>query len=96
MKEKLKQAKKFWSSLPGNICNDEKMSVGTVNENECWNGSAKSRSGSAAALVNSLHLSPAFPGVLAPLREPCSPARVAPAPQRQAAAVPPFFFFFPL
>ncbi|KAM9537843.1 LOW QUALITY PROTEIN: glypican-4 [Guaruba guarouba] len=43
VKEKLKQAKKFWSSLPGNICNDEKMSVGTVNENECWNGSAKSR-----------------------------------------------------
>lgn len=47
MKEKLKQAKKFWSSLPGNICNDEKMSVGTVNENECWNGSAKSRFGDA-------------------------------------------------
>ncbi|NXX63396.1 GPC4 protein, partial [Scopus umbretta] len=45
VKEKLKQAKKFWSSLPGNICNDEKMSVGTVNENECWNGSAKSRFG---------------------------------------------------
>ncbi|XP_063280829.1 glypican-4-like isoform X2 [Prinia subflava] len=43
VKEKLKQAKKFWSSLPSNICNDEKMSVGTVNENECWNGSAKSR-----------------------------------------------------
>uniref|UniRef100_A0A8D0KVY5 Glypican 4 n=1 Tax=Strix occidentalis caurina TaxID=311401 RepID=A0A8D0KVY5_STROC len=43
LKQKLKQAKKFWSSLPGNICNDEKMSVGTVNENECWNGSAKSR-----------------------------------------------------
>ncbi|NXU63971.1 GPC4 protein, partial [Horornis vulcanius] len=43
VKEKLKQAKKFWSSLPGNICNDEKMSVGSVNENECWNGSAKSR-----------------------------------------------------
>ncbi|XP_072733029.1 glypican-4 isoform X1 [Ciconia boyciana] len=43
VKEKLKQAKKFWSSLPGNICNDENMSVGTVNENECWNGSAKSR-----------------------------------------------------
>lgn len=49
MKEKLKQAKKFWSSLPGNICNDEKMSVGTVNENECWNGSAKSRFGNTAA-----------------------------------------------
>uniref|UniRef100_A0A8C0G3A3 Glypican 4 n=1 Tax=Chelonoidis abingdonii TaxID=106734 RepID=A0A8C0G3A3_CHEAB len=41
--EKLKQAKKFWSSLPGNICNDEKMAAGRVIEDECWNGSAKSR-----------------------------------------------------
>ncbi|XP_077681697.1 glypican-4 [Eretmochelys imbricata] len=43
VKEKLKQAKKFWSSLPGNICNDEKMAAGRVIEDECWNGSAKSR-----------------------------------------------------
>lgn len=50
MKEKLKQAKKFWSSLPGNICSDEKISVGTGNENECWNGSAKSRFGDVAVL----------------------------------------------
>ncbi|KAH0630796.1 hypothetical protein JD844_004019 [Phrynosoma platyrhinos] len=43
VKEKLKQAKKFWSSLPSNICNNEKMAVGNVNEEECWNGSDKSR-----------------------------------------------------
>ncbi|XP_048369942.1 glypican-4 [Sphaerodactylus townsendi] len=43
VKEKLKQAKKFWSSLPGNICNDEKMAADNVNEEECWNGSNKSR-----------------------------------------------------
>ncbi|XP_077165531.1 glypican-4 isoform X2 [Paroedura picta] len=43
VKEKLKQAKKFWSSLPGNICNDDKMAAGNVNEEECWNGSDKSR-----------------------------------------------------
>ncbi|KAJ6653790.1 hypothetical protein lerEdw1_008720 [Lerista edwardsae] len=43
VKEKLKQARKFWSSLPGNICNNEKMAAGHVNEEECWNGSDKSR-----------------------------------------------------
>lgn len=45
-------------------------------------------------LVNSLPLSPAFPGMLAPLLEPCSPTRAAPAPQRQAAAVTTPFFCF--
>ncbi|XP_066496105.1 glypican-4 [Tiliqua scincoides] len=43
VKEKLKQARKFWSSLPGNICNNEKMAAGHVNQEECWNGSDKSR-----------------------------------------------------
>ncbi|XP_038603885.1 glypican-4 [Tachyglossus aculeatus] len=43
VKEKLKQAKKFWSSLPSNVCNDEKMAAGNVNEDECWNGNAQSR-----------------------------------------------------
>lgn len=92
MKEKLKQAKKFWSSLPGNICNDEKMSVGTVNENECWNGSAKSRFGDAAALVNPFPLTLDFPCVLIPFPEPFSPTGVIPARPRQAAAITPFVF----
>nr|XP_008122154.1 PREDICTED: glypican-4 [Anolis carolinensis] len=43
VKEKLKQAKKFWSSLPSNICSNDKMAAGNVNEDECWNGSDKSR-----------------------------------------------------
>lgn len=61
MKEKLKQAKKFWSSLPGNICSDEKISVGTGNENECWNGSAKSRFGDVVALGEHSPPAPAIP-----------------------------------
>ncbi|XP_032993227.1 glypican-4 [Lacerta agilis] len=43
VKEKLKQAKKFWSSLPSNICSNEKMAADSINEEECWNGSDKSR-----------------------------------------------------
>uniref|UniRef100_A0A8C9DHF9 Glypican-4 n=1 Tax=Prolemur simus TaxID=1328070 RepID=A0A8C9DHF9_PROSS len=43
VKEKLKQAKKFWSSLPSNVCNDERMAAGNGNEDDCWNGKAKSR-----------------------------------------------------
>ncbi|XP_059943429.1 glypican-4 isoform X2 [Mesoplodon densirostris] len=43
VKEKLKQAKKFWSSLPGNVCNDERMAAGNGNEDDCWNGKGKSR-----------------------------------------------------
>ncbi|KAJ7310405.1 hypothetical protein JRQ81_007319 [Phrynocephalus forsythii] len=43
VKEKLKQAKKFWSSLPSNICGNEKMAAGSTNEEECWNGNDKSR-----------------------------------------------------
>uniref|UniRef100_A0A8D0G385 Glypican 4 n=1 Tax=Sphenodon punctatus TaxID=8508 RepID=A0A8D0G385_SPHPU len=50
VKEKLKQARKFWSSLPSNVCNDEKMSAGSVNEDNCWNGSNKSRD------LGSLHI----------------------------------------
>ncbi|KAM4663946.1 glypican-4 [Discoglossus pictus] len=41
VKEKLKGAKKFWSSLPSNICKNNRT-AGT-NEDECWNGSDKSR-----------------------------------------------------
>uniref|UniRef100_G1QMQ5 Glypican 4 n=1 Tax=Nomascus leucogenys TaxID=61853 RepID=G1QMQ5_NOMLE len=43
VKEKLKQAKKFWSSLPSNVCNDERMAAGNGNEDDCWNGKGKSR-----------------------------------------------------
>ncbi|XP_044538626.1 glypican-4 [Gracilinanus agilis] len=43
VKEKLKQAKKFWSSLPSTMCNDEKMAPEQTSEDECWNGNAKSR-----------------------------------------------------
>ncbi|XP_040298428.1 glypican-4 [Bufo bufo] len=40
VKQKLKAAKKFWSSLPNNIC---KNRTSGVNEDDCWNGSEKSR-----------------------------------------------------
>lgn len=43
VKEKLKQAKKFWSSLPTTLCNDERMAAGNGNEDDCWNGKGKSR-----------------------------------------------------
>lgn len=43
VKEKLKQAKKFWSSLPSNVCSDERMAAGNGNEDDCWNGKGKSR-----------------------------------------------------
>ncbi|XP_069468933.1 glypican-4 [Ambystoma mexicanum] len=44
VKEKLKAAKKFWSSLPSKICSP-KMTAGGAEEEggACWNGSAKSR-----------------------------------------------------
>uniref|UniRef100_A0A4W3I0T7 Glypican 4 n=1 Tax=Callorhinchus milii TaxID=7868 RepID=A0A4W3I0T7_CALMI len=42
VKAKLKQAKKFWSTLPNNICSHN-ISASTVEEDECWNGSNKSR-----------------------------------------------------
>ncbi|XP_069799289.1 glypican-4 isoform X2 [Dendropsophus ebraccatus] len=41
VKQKLKASKKFWSSLPNNICKNNWTSG--INEDECWNGSEKSR-----------------------------------------------------
>ncbi|KAM3910732.1 glypican-4 [Leptodactylus fuscus] len=41
VKQKLKAAKKFWSSLPTNICKNNWTSG--MNEDDCWNGSDKSR-----------------------------------------------------
>lgn len=52
VKEKLKQAKKFWSSLPSNVCNDERMAAGNGNEDDCWNGKGKSRLASVAWICN--------------------------------------------
>eukprot|EP00062_Callorhinchus_milii_P006606 gi/632947357/ref/XP_007889008.1/ PREDICTED: glypican-6-like [Callorhinchus milii] len=43
IKDKLKLAKKFWSTLPYTICNDEKLTAGMSNEEECWNGHNKGR-----------------------------------------------------
>uniref|UniRef100_A0A5F8G5T0 Glypican 6 n=1 Tax=Monodelphis domestica TaxID=13616 RepID=A0A5F8G5T0_MONDO len=43
IKEKLKLSKKFWSALPYTICKDERVTAGTSNEEECWNGHSKSR-----------------------------------------------------
>ncbi|XP_041051519.1 glypican-4 [Carcharodon carcharias] len=42
VKEKLKKAKKFWSTLPYSLCSDN-SSAGVVEQNDCWNGSNKSR-----------------------------------------------------
>ncbi|XP_035289951.1 glypican-4-like [Anguilla anguilla] len=39
VKKKLKQAKKFWSTLPENVCVEDRVEPG----DECWNGTAKSR-----------------------------------------------------
>lgn len=41
VKQKLKAAKKFWSSLPSNICKNNWTSG--ANEDDCWNGSDKNR-----------------------------------------------------
>ncbi|KAF7485890.1 Hypothetical predicted protein [Marmota monax] len=43
IKEKLKLSKKVWSALPYAICKDERVTAGTSNEEECWNGHSKAR-----------------------------------------------------
>ncbi|GCC19791.1 glypican-4 [Chiloscyllium punctatum] len=42
VKEKLKKAKKFWSTLPHSLCSDN-SSASVTEQNECWNGSNKGR-----------------------------------------------------
>ncbi|XP_078251406.1 glypican-4-like, partial [Rhinoraja longicauda] len=42
VKEKLKNAKKFWSSLPYNMCSNSSSAAG-LQEDACWNGSNSSR-----------------------------------------------------
>ncbi|XP_043928693.1 glypican-6 [Protopterus annectens] len=43
IREKLKQSKKFWSTLPYTICSDRKVTAGMPNDEECWNGHSKAR-----------------------------------------------------
>uniref|UniRef100_A0A8C0ZLE0 Glypican-6 n=1 Tax=Castor canadensis TaxID=51338 RepID=A0A8C0ZLE0_CASCN len=43
IKEKLKLSKKVWSALPYTICKDERVTAGTSNEEDCWNGHSKAR-----------------------------------------------------
>nr|XP_028586816.1 glypican-1 [Podarcis muralis] len=40
-KGKLREIRDFWVALPSTLCN-EKVSSGSVNEDRCWNGMAKS------------------------------------------------------
>ncbi|GCB80218.1 hypothetical protein scyTo_0018042 [Scyliorhinus torazame] len=43
VKGKLKLAKKFWSTLPNNICSDGNVIAGVPEEEDCWNGHTKGR-----------------------------------------------------
>ncbi|KAJ8338546.1 hypothetical protein SKAU_G00375120 [Synaphobranchus kaupii] len=43
IKEKLKQSKKFWASLPDGVCLEDKVTAGESNEEQCWNGHSKGR-----------------------------------------------------
>lgn len=47
IKEKLKLSKKFWSTFPYTICKDERVTAGSSNEEDCWNGHSKARWGGA-------------------------------------------------
>jgi glypican 4 (K-glypican) len=43
IKQKVKDTKKFWSNLPYTMCNNEDVSVGTINQDNCWNGHSVDR-----------------------------------------------------
>ncbi|XP_034042057.1 glypican-6-like isoform X2 [Thalassophryne amazonica] len=43
IKEKLKQFKKFWSSLPEAVCIEDRVIAGSSYDEQCWNGHAKGR-----------------------------------------------------
>ncbi|KAG7463755.1 hypothetical protein MATL_G00180010 [Megalops atlanticus] len=43
IKEKLKQSKKFWSTLPNGICLEDKVTAGEADQEQCWNGHSKGR-----------------------------------------------------
>ncbi|XP_017278210.1 glypican-6b [Kryptolebias marmoratus] len=43
IKEKLKLSKKFWSSLPEEMCVEDRVTAGNASEDECWNGHTKGR-----------------------------------------------------
>ncbi|XP_068602321.1 glypican-6b [Brachionichthys hirsutus] len=43
IKEKLKLSKKFWSSLPEELCVEDGVTTGNATDDECWNGHSKGR-----------------------------------------------------
>ncbi|XP_061925147.1 glypican-6-like isoform X2 [Entelurus aequoreus] len=43
IKGKLKQSKKFWSSLPEEMCAETRLTAGNVTDDHCWNGHTKGR-----------------------------------------------------
>ncbi|XP_066444916.1 glypican-6 [Eleutherodactylus coqui] len=43
IKDRLKISKKMWSTLPHSICKEERMTVGELNQEQCWNGHSKAR-----------------------------------------------------
>ncbi|XP_051565021.1 glypican-6-like [Myxocyprinus asiaticus] len=43
MKEKLRQFRKYWSSLPESICQEEHVAAADGVEDDCWNGISKGR-----------------------------------------------------
>ncbi|XP_048834358.1 LOW QUALITY PROTEIN: glypican-6-like [Brienomyrus brachyistius] len=43
VKEKLKESKKFWSTLPDGICKEAGVTAGVADDDQCWNGHTKGR-----------------------------------------------------
>ncbi|XP_046392799.1 glypican-6 [Ischnura elegans] len=43
IRQKVKDTKNFWTNLPYQICNDEKVAANPVKEENCWNGSTKAK-----------------------------------------------------
>uniref|UniRef100_A0A668AYG8 Glypican 6b n=1 Tax=Myripristis murdjan TaxID=586833 RepID=A0A668AYG8_9TELE len=43
IKEKLKLSKKFWSSLPDEMCVEGRLTAGDASDEQCWNGHTKGR-----------------------------------------------------
>jgi hypothetical protein len=55
IKEKLKLSKKVWSALPYTICKDERVTAGTSNEEDCWNGHSKARWAASTCRRGTVH-----------------------------------------
>ncbi|XP_046902670.1 glypican-6-like [Hypomesus transpacificus] len=43
IKEKLKLYRKFWSSVPEAICQEDRVTAGDASDDQCWNGHTKGR-----------------------------------------------------